>query len=401
MRKAAEKQFSTPQNDVLMDELEDSPAQEEHEVAFRTANVEQNDHAHDAEVIDLHDEVEFKIDVNRFEHESPMSDDAHVEDLYAGDEIDVISTPQVKPEADFKEDAMLDEPIQPEIAPSSTGATSTNALPREVNLDVDLTALLRFSNAIDGDHLRQFLTGLVNLDKPILAYGFNVSEKWKQLTREEAATAFTKAAFSLQLADRAGAVSNETLQRFKQIVSEFAYPLNAQVEWVGSQSPLESAQALDDFCLEVDKTVGFHLVNGASGRFTGTKFRGLAEANGLVIKDNGAFYALSDHGQTLFRVINVENNPFNPEMLRTVSLKGLTFQMDIALAEHSTETFNRMVTMAKSMALALSANLVDDHQRELSDVHIEKIRQQLKLIQVQMTVKGIVPGSPLALRLFS
>jgi hypothetical protein len=43
---------------------------------------------------------------------------------------------------------------------------------------------------------------------------------------------------------------------------------------------------------------------------------------------------------------------------------------------------------------------VDDHQRELNDAKIEKIRQQLRLIQVQMTVKGIAPGSPVALRLF-
>jgi microsomal dipeptidase-like Zn-dependent dipeptidase len=56
--------------------------------------------------------------------------------------------------------------------------------------------------------------------------------------------------------------------------------------------------------------------------------------------------------------------------------------------------------MAKSMGHSLSATLVDDHQRELNDAKIEKIRQQLKLIQVQMTVKGIAPGSPVALRLF-
>jgi FtsZ-interacting cell division protein ZipA len=60
-----------------------------------------------------------------------------------------------------------------------------------------------------------------------------------------------------------------------------------------------------------------------------------------------------------------------------------------------------MVASAKNIASALSGALVDDHQRELSDAQLEKIRQQLKLIQVQMTVRGIVPGSPLALRLFA
>ena len=146
--------------------------------------------------------------------------------------------------------------------------------------------------------------------------------------------------------------------------------------------------------------VGFHVVNGAAGRFTGTKFRGLVEANGLVLRDDGAF-VLSEEGAILFTVVNMEKNPFNLEMIKTAVIKGVSFQMDLARTPQCTETFNRMVLIAKSIALALSGNLVDDHQRELSDAQIEKIRQQLKLIQVQMTVRGVPTGSPLALRLFS
>ena len=399
MRKAAEKQFSMSQNDILMNDV-DSDVQEEleHAGSFQIADAEHTDQAYDLDAIQLNDEVEFKIDVKSFEQDSVLPEDALIEDSPEDNLfVDAIEDTTSNHEGQ----AILDVAPEPEVVIPEIDEVQANILPIEINHDVDLTALFHLPSPVDGERLRQFLTGLVNLDKPILAYGLNGQDAWKQLTREEAATTFTKASFSLQLADRAGAVSSETLQRFKQMVSEIAYSLSAQVEWLGAQEPLASAQALDAFCLEVDKTVGFHLVNGTSGRFTGTKFKGLAEANGLVLKDDGAFYALSEHGHALFRVINVENNPFNIEMIRTVSLKGLTFQMDIALAEHCTETFNRMVIMAKNMALSLSANLVDDHQRELSDVHIEKIRQQLKLIQVQMTVKGIVPGSAVALRLFS
>ncbi len=399
MRKAAEKQFSMSQNDILMNDV-DSDVQEEleHAGSFQIADAEHADQAYDADAIQLNDEVEFKIDVKSFEQDSVLPEDALIEDSPE----DNLFVDAIEDTASNHEgQAILDVAPEPEVVVPEIDEVQANILPIEISQDVDLTALFHLPSPVEGERLRQFLTGLVNLDKPILAYGLNGQDAWKQLTREEAATTFTKASFSLQLADRAGAVSSETLQRFKQMVSEIAYSLSAQVEWLGAQEPLASAQALDAFCLEVDKIVGFHLVNGTSGRFTGTKFKGLAEANGLVLKDDGAFYALSEHGHALFRVINIENNPFNIEMIRTVSLKGLTFQMDIALAEHCTETFNRMVIMAKNMALSLSANLVDDHQRELSDVHIEKIRQQLKLIQVQMTVKGIVPGSAVALRLFS
>jgi DNA-binding transcriptional regulator YiaG len=53
------------------------------------------------------------------------------------------------------------------------------------------------------------------------------------------------------------------------------------------------------------------------------------------------------------------------------------------------------------MQHSLSASLTDDRKKELSDHQIEKIRQQLKLIQTHMATRGIPSGSPIALRLFS
>jgi hypothetical protein len=44
---------------------------------------------------------------------------------------------------------------------------------------------------------------------------------------------------------------------------------------------------------------------------------------------------------------------------------------------------------------------VDDLRKPLGEIHLEKIRQQLKKINAQMIAKGIIPGSTQALRLFS
>jgi FtsZ-interacting cell division protein ZipA len=378
MRKVTEKQFSASSSDLLMNDFADDVFEETAVLIEPSTKIKDVVDRYDTDDVRLPDEVEFKIDLGDFEHESVVIEEAPdvvvVEEVHAG--IEVHAEP------------VVEIPVR------------SNGLPESVNKDVDLTALFFLPTSANGERLREFLIGLVNLDKPIFAYGLDSSQVWHPLTREQEAVEFTKASYSLQLADRAGAVSADTLHRFQQMVTEIAYELSAQVEWIGTQEPLEFAQALDTFCLEVDKTIGFHILNGASGRFTGTKFKGLAEANGLALKDDGAFYAKSKNGQSAFKVINMENNPFGSDMLKSVALKGVTFQMEIALTESCTETFNSMVLMAKSMAHSLSATLVDDHQRELSDAKIEKIRQQLRLIQVQMTVKGIPPGSPVALRLF-
>lgn len=383
IRKAAEKQFEMPQADVLMEEA--AALALEPQVLHAEVGVSD---------INLSDDVVFEIDVEEVTEAIVAT---------VPDRFDVLDDEIVAPIGDamMSEQFVADDDLVSEPANTlEVENVIAKPLPEGISVEVDLTATLHLPEPLTGERLRQFLIGLVNLDKPIFAYALDENQIWQHLTREQEQALFTKVVYSLQLADRAGPVSDDTLKRFQQMISEVAYSLSAQVEWVGNDDPLAYAQRLDAFCLEVDKIVGFHVVNGAAGRFTGTKFKGLAEANGLILNDQGAF-VLAEDGPVLFSVINMEKNPFGLEMLKSAVIKGVSFKMDIARTPNCTETFNRMVVMAKSMALALNATLVDDHQRELSDSQIEKIRQQLKLIQVQMTVRGVPPGAPLALRLFS
>jgi FtsZ-interacting cell division protein ZipA len=100
-------------------------------------------------------------------------------------------------------------------------------------------------------------------------------------------------------------------------------------------------------------------------------------------------------------LVNQDKTPFTIEMLRTGVIRAVTFQLDIPRVKHCTEVFNQMVLMAKQMEASLNGKLVDDNQRPLGDMQIEKIRQQLKVIHATMVARGIMPGSASALRLFS
>jgi FtsZ-interacting cell division protein ZipA len=75
--------------------------------------------------------------------------------------------------------------------------------------------------------------------------------------------------------------------------------------------------------------------------------------------------------------------------------------LDIPHVKQSAEVFSHMVQVARQMEIGLNSVLVDDNNRVLGDIQIEKIRQQLKVIQATMLVRGIVPGSDCAHRLFS
>ena len=51
---------------------------------------------------------------------------------------------------------------------------------------------------------------------------------------------------------------------------------------------LLQALALDQFCIDVDQLISVHLVQGENA-IHGTKFKGIAEANGLSLNNEGKF----------------------------------------------------------------------------------------------------------------
>ncbi len=299
-------------------------------------------------------------------------------------------------------------------------AYKQNSLPLTLNLpamlhgQMDLTAVLYLATETSISTLNNALTGLFDgYDKPIFVHVLDADNLWYLLNDliPSQEILISKVACSMQLADRGGAVSRSSLNRFQLAVETLGLDINGHVEWQGAGDVLTNANALDAFCIEVDKTIGFHLLHGESGAFTGTKLRGLAEAQGLTLSSDGVFKYFNqaageqnshkNQTQPSFVMFNRDDHPFSPEMLRTSVVKGVTFQFDIPHVKQCAEAFNQMVQVARQMETSLNAQLVDDNNKMLGDIQVEKIRQQLKVIHATMLVRGIVPGSDSAHRLFS
>jgi FtsZ-interacting cell division protein ZipA len=277
------------------------------------------------------------------------------------------------------------------------------AIPAELHAQIDLIALLYAAIPISQSKVIGMETQFKEFPERTFAYGLTTQDEWVSLHDSKADHSFTQIAYSLQLADRGGAVNRSTLNRFQHMVEMIGLDLSAHVEWQGAGDPLNNALSLDQFCIEVDKTVGFHLLANNGASFHATKLRGLAEAQGLSLGDDGRFH----YNQTVppyqleFAVKNYEGNAFSPEMLKSSVMHGITFQLDIPTVKQSAEVFDNMIQVAKSIARSLDASIVDDNRKVLGDIQLEKIRQQLKVINATMIAKGIIPGSPHALRLFS
>jgi FtsZ-interacting cell division protein ZipA len=272
-------------------------------------------------------------------------------------------------------------------------------LPEATHPQIDLTAILFATKNIAHNELDSLVITLKEISVPVMLHGLTSEDKWLDIAQAPISGSYKQVACSLQLADRGGPVAKSLLNKFQFAIEDTGLSLNTHVEWQGNGDPMQRAIELDQFCIEVDQMVSVHIAQGESP-IHGTKFKGLAESCGMTLKEDGKFYYYANEAP-LYVVIDTNNVPFTHESLRSNVLKSITFQVEIPKVNNCEQVFNQMIINAQKMAASLSAQLVDDNQKSLGDLQIEKIRQQLRVIHATMVARGIMPGSPSSMRLFN
>lgn len=206
---------------------------------------------------------------------------------------------------------------------------------------------------------------------------------------------------ALQLADRRGAVSESELAHFLDGVQQVAEKIGATVELPVPEQIIAHATALDEFCASVDIQFKLHIVEAAGGVFSGTKLRGIAEAAGMGLEADGRFHARDSDGGESFTLENFGSEGLSVETLRSLATHGLTLSIDVPRVGDGAAAFARMLGTGQQLARAMDGVLVDAQRMPLADGMISAIRA--KIIELQQTMRdaGIVPGSALAVRLFS
>ena len=289
------------------------------------------------------------------------------------------------------------EPVIKAVLHEKIQAAQVN-LPESAHPQIDLTAILYANKNIHSQDLSALKESLTHISLPSTLHGLDEYDKW-HVVDDAASAAFKQVACSLQLADRGGPVAKSLLNKFQFAVEDTGLALNTHVEWQGSGDAMQRAIELDQFCIEVDQMISVHIAQ-ADAPIHGTKFKGLAEANGMALKEDGKFYFYANNA-VLYTAIDTNNIPFTTEGLRSNVLKSITLQIEIPKVNNCEQVFNQMIGMAQKMATSLGANLVDDNQKLLGDLQIEKIRQQLKVIHATMVARGVMPGSASSMRLFN
>ena len=236
------------------------------------------------------------------------------------------------------------------------------------------------------------------LIKPIHWEGHDDSlAAWRPLSATER---YRRLRVGLQLANRAGPVSEEDLLTFCGGVQEVALALAAEPDFPDPDEAMARAQELDRFCAEVDVQIGLSVIGSESHTFSGTRVRAPAEAAGLAIGRDGRFHRHAEDGSELFSLANLEPMPFHPETIKTLQTRGVTVLFDVPRVPASASAFRRFIEFAHQLEQSLGGVLVDDNRKPIGQAALEAIGQQLERIHETMAARGIPAGSPLALRLF-
>jgi hypothetical protein len=237
--------------------------------------------------------------------------------------------------------------------------------------------------------------------KSVHACGLNTgSGLWERLIPEGTQT-YRAFRLGLQLVDRTGAVSENRLAGFRDLLGEIAAQLGVEVKLPAVEEARQRALDLDRFCADVDQMIGINLLAGGDRKLFGTEVATAARQHGMTLQADGGFHLLNDQGATLFNLSASDGTPFQHHTLNQSRVDSLTLLLDIPRVDEPVRRFDQMTALAKELAKAMRVTLADDQRVALSDGALDQIRAQVAATEDLMLVGHITPGSAQALRLFS
>ena len=310
------------------------------------------------------------------------------------------------------DDAVLTEPTVPAAAddtvvmPPPVRETPTTAAPAAddgagwCDERIEEQVVIEFENPVAATEFSAAWQDLTRaVDAALRLRGHDAQAgRWLVLTPDTAGM-LGRVELAVQLADRRGPLSDASLSALAHALQAVADRFLAVVHFPDARQMLGRARELDQFAASVDVQIGLNLVAGDHA-ISGTKLRGLAEAQGFVL-EGGQFHARDDAGVTHYTLVNQDAAQFAPETMKSLQTPGVTLLLDVPTVPDGARAFDRMVMVAEQLAHALGARVVDDNRQPLSPASLGVIRGKIAEFQTRMTQFGVAAGSASSRRLFS
>lgn len=156
---------------------------------------------------------------------------------------------------------------------------------------------------------------------------------------------------------------------------------------MSKQTTNDLQQALSEFDAQVAISIR---ANGAP--WTVETLASAFERQGLVRREGGCWVMSDGDDGMLFSVLSAPLPPSPAARLILI--------MDVPQTSPGKNAFGIMTACAFGLASQLGGTLVDDGNQPLSESALAQVADQVAKFYADMEGTGLVPGSPLALRLF-
>lgn len=298
-----------------------------------------------------------------------------------------------------RREPVLTSPDGGEAVPQQDGEATLPEIPA-VDDEFEVVVGVDCQGEIPAGALADFLSQVSKCGKPLRCFGWSRSSNdWEDMGRSGAD--YRSVRITLQLVDRKGAISAAALAGVCDAARHCARSCDGVPVVPDVNNAMHRAHDLDRFCAEVDVAVGINVLAPEGGMFEGGRIRAVVEAAGFTLQPQGVFHYRDEAGRILFTLDNHEPAPFIPERIGSLSTSGITVLLDVPRVADGELAFDRLCVIGRGLAQALGGRLVDDNKVALTEAGLERIKRQLRALHVTMTGRGIEPGGPRALRLFS
>ena len=303
-------------------------------------------------------------------------------------------------------DTAAEQPAQevPQAPEVDRGDLSQEEYNLEDELPIELVARIPGDNTINRDTVlgiyRQFE---FDIKKQHKIFGLlHPDKKWCNLERQPESAQFTDVGIAVQLADRAGAITESELNHFSQMVLRFAEVFGRRFKFsISLNHALEYARKLDEFCKNYDAVAILNVV-ARNGEFKGSDIHRCARDMGLLFTQRSIYEKRHPNvqgGELYYSLASLQRNGELPSN-SGYTTNGITLFMNIPRSENPPQVFNDMVADAKELCKRLDGKLVDQNLRGMTQKGLKRIGQQIRQIAQEMESKGVLPGSDKTMRLF-
>ncbi|MBK6980627.1 MAG: hypothetical protein IPH30_03195 [Betaproteobacteria bacterium] len=260
---------------------------------------------------------------------------------------------------------------------------------------VDTLALVLADEPVARAQLEPLLDALQSHATPVDVEGL-VDEQWLPV-EESPRDAWRELRVALQLASRAGPVTEEEIAAFNETVAGFAASINAVSQRESPAAAAARARELDRFCAEADIEVAVNLVGRMGATFAIARVKPLALEYGFAETAAETFERRAPDGGVAMSL-----RMHDAEQRRGAGyVTGLSFALDVPHVADPVAVLDAMGRIAEAFAVALDGEIVDDERRPMGAVGFAAVRRSLEAVARRMEAHEIPAGGELARRLFS